>query len=128
MFNAEKVRAHSRHNRSLAMPAKSVLCIVSVLCLGLTGQAQDKARDALRHKLSTEIQKIADQFDGLMGVAIKDLTTGEEIFINEQTAFPTASSIKVQIAKLAYDNFARLARSTPYGARVPLELLKGKQQ
>jgi len=28
-----------------------------------------------------------------------------------------------KISKVAYDYFARLARSTPYGARVPLELL-----
>ena len=31
-----------------------------------------------------------------------------------------------KVAKLAYDYFARLARSTDYGARVPLELLKKK--
>jgi beta-lactamase class A len=32
-----------------------------------------------------------------------------------------------KVSKLAYDYFARLARSTGYGARVPLELLKHKQ-
>jgi beta-lactamase class A len=32
-----------------------------------------------------------------MGVAIKDLTTGEEISINDQGAFPTGSSIKIPI-------------------------------
>jgi beta-lactamase class A len=32
-----------------------------------------------------------------------------------------------KVSKLAYDYFARLSRSTPYGARVPLELLKNKQ-
>lgn len=31
-----------------------------------------------------------------------------------------------RVARLAYDYFARLARSTKYGARVPLELLKHK--
>ena len=29
-----------------------------------------------------------------------------------------------KVSKLAYDYFARLARSTDYGARVPVELLK----
>src|SRR5262245_24852065 len=32
-----------------------------------------------------------------------------------------------KVSKLAYDYFARLSRSTGYGARVPLELLKHKQ-
>jgi len=32
-----------------------------------------------------------------------------------------------KLSKLAYDYFARLSRSTRYGARVPLELLKHKQ-
>jgi len=32
-----------------------------------------------------------------------------------------------KVSKLAYDYFARLSRSTKYGARVPLELLKHKQ-
>jgi beta-lactamase class A len=32
-----------------------------------------------------------------------------------------------KVSKLAYDYFARLSRSTEYGARVPLELLKRKQ-
>ena len=31
-----------------------------------------------------------------------------------------------KVSKLAYDYFARLARSTDYGARVPVELLKSK--
>lgn len=32
-----------------------------------------------------------------------------------------------KVSKLAYDYFARLSRSTQYGARAPLELLKRKQ-
>ncbi|MBO0799417.1 MAG: serine hydrolase, partial [Blastocatellia bacterium] len=32
-----------------------------------------------------------------------------------------------KVSKLAYDYFLRLSRSTEYGARVPLELLKNKQ-
>jgi hypothetical protein len=42
-------------------------------------------------------------------------------YIGESAEEPIA-----QIAKLAYDYFARLARSTAYGARVPLELLQKK--
>src|SRR5262249_25622832 len=43
------------------------------------------------------IEKIATGFDGVMGVAIKDLTTGEEVVVNDQLTFPTGSSIKIPI-------------------------------
>jgi beta-lactamase class A len=41
----------------------------------------------------TQIEEITHHFDGVMGVAIKDLTSGEEIFVNEELPLPTASSI-----------------------------------
>jgi len=59
--------------------------------------AQDENRLALHRKLTTEIERIATTLDGVMGVAIKDLTTGEVILINEQLVFPTGSSIKIPI-------------------------------
>lgn len=59
--------------------------------------AQDQNRALLRRKLTAEIEKIANQFDGVMGVAIKDLTTGEEIPVNAQLTFPTGSSIKIPV-------------------------------
>jgi beta-lactamase class A len=59
--------------------------------------AQDENRAVLRRKLTTEIERISNAHDGLMGVAIKDLTTGEEILINDQFTFPTGSSIKIPV-------------------------------
>src|SRR5262249_55407138 len=67
------------------------------LLLVVCAQAQDANRDLLRRKLIAEIEKIAGNHDGVMGVAIKDLTTGEEILLNDQGAFPTGSSIKIPI-------------------------------
>jgi beta-lactamase class A len=60
-------------------------------------KAQDENRAALLRKLTTEIEKIVNHHDGVMGVAIKDLTTGEEISINDQLVFPTGSSIKIPV-------------------------------
>ncbi len=60
-------------------------------------KAQDENRAALRRKLTTEIEKVVNNHDGVMGVAIKDLTTGEEILFNDQLTFPTGSSIKIPI-------------------------------
>lgn len=75
--------------------AFSILCCLSLLINSVI--AQDKNRDILRRKLIAEIEQIAAGFDGVLGLAIKDLTTGEEIFINEQLVFPTGSSIKIPV-------------------------------
>lgn len=59
--------------------------------------SQGENRSLLHDKLTHEIETIASQFDGVMGVAIKDLTSGEEILVNPQLTFPTGSSIKIPI-------------------------------
>jgi beta-lactamase class A len=71
--------------------------ITCFLLLASCVYAQDANRDSLRRKLAAEIEKIAVSHDGVMGVAIKDLTTGEEILINDQLTFPTGSSIKIPV-------------------------------
>jgi beta-lactamase class A len=71
--------------------------ITCVLLLVSCVYAQDTNRDSLRRKLAADIEKIAVSHDGVMGVAIKDLTTGEEILINDQLIFPTGSSIKIPV-------------------------------
>ncbi len=76
---------------------RSLQFIACFLLLTAFVNAQDANRDALRRKLSAEIEKIAGAHDGVMGVAIKDLTTGEEILINDQLDFPTGSSIKIPV-------------------------------
>jgi beta-lactamase class A len=76
---------------------RSFRLIICFLSLTACVYAQDANRDLLRRKLASEIEKIANSHDGVMGVAIKDLTTGEEILINDQLAFPTGSSIKIPI-------------------------------
>jgi len=74
-----------------------VLYLLSLALLIFAGGAQDDNRVLLRRKLTTEIENIANSLDGVMGVAIKDLTTGEEILLNDQLTFPTGSSIKIPI-------------------------------
>ena len=57
----------------------------------------DTGSDLLWKKLETRIEEIADRFDGLMGVAILDLTDGKILLHNADRVFPTASSIKIAI-------------------------------
>lgn len=75
--------------------------LVTALCgaalLFASTQAQDANRELLRRKLGSEIERIGRDFDGVLGVAIKDLTSGEEILVNEQLTFPTGSSIKIPV-------------------------------
>src|SRR5437764_1957100 len=57
----------------------------------------DSGSDLLWKKLETRIEEIADRLDGVMGVAILDLTDGRILLRNADRVFPTASSIKIAI-------------------------------
>lgn len=85
------MEVHSIKNVRIVLP------LLSLALLVLHAGAQDDNRVLLRRKLTTEIEKIANNLDGIMGVAIKDLTTGEEILLNDQLTFPTGSSIKIPV-------------------------------
>jgi beta-lactamase class A len=51
----------------------------------------------LWQKLSGSIEWAAEEFDGVMGVSIKDLTTGNSVSVNGDERFLAASSIKIPI-------------------------------
>jgi beta-lactamase class A len=57
----------------------------------------DSGSDLLWKKLDTRVRDIADKFEGVMGVAILDLTDGRILLLNGDRVFPTASSIKIAI-------------------------------
>ena len=46
---------------------------------------------ALRAKLARQLEQLAAEFDGVMGIAVKDLTSGETIRVNADMVFPQAS-------------------------------------
>jgi beta-lactamase class A len=58
---------------------------------------RDTASDLLWKKLETRVEEIANRLDGVMGVAILDLTDGRILLRNADRVFPTASSIKIAI-------------------------------
>jgi len=53
--------------------------------------------DLLWKKLNDRVAEIVERFDGVMGVAIADLTDDQAILKNADRVFPTASSIKIAI-------------------------------
>lgn len=75
------------------------LTLLACLLLGATAFAQqlDPRAADLRAKLAREVQKTAAEFDGVMGIAVKDLSTGDTFFANADMVFPQASSIKIPI-------------------------------
>lgn len=54
-------------------------------------------------KLLKEFERFATASDGTVGIAIRDLTTGETIMLNGNTLFPMASTYKVAIAAAILD-------------------------
>jgi len=58
---------------------------------------RDTGSDLLWKKLETRVEEIANRLDGVMGVAILDLTDGRILLHNADRVFPTASSIKIAI-------------------------------
>src|SRR6266567_2253471 len=77
--------------------------LVVVLAVNAFGQQKPEARpsdtgsDLLRTKLETRVDEIANRLDGVMGVAILDLTDGRVLLRNADRVFPAASSIKIAI-------------------------------
>jgi beta-lactamase class A len=59
--------------------------------------AQPATPRALKERLLRQIQAMEQEYDGILGVAIRDLQTGEELLVNGQSTFPTGSSIKIPI-------------------------------
>ena len=51
----------------------------------------------LHKKLQAELERAAEQFDGVMGIAVKDLGGAEAFTVNADTVFPQASSIKIPV-------------------------------
>lgn len=84
--------------KQAASNARRIFAVLCGAALLLTStHAQDANRELLRRKLNSEIEQISRAFDGVLGVAIKDLTSNEEVHINDQLTFPTGSSIKIPV-------------------------------
>src|SRR5437899_2043062 len=58
---------------------------------------RDTGSDLRWKKLETRVDEIANRLDGVMGVAILDLTDGRILLCNADRVFPAASSIKIAI-------------------------------
>lgn len=75
------------------------ITLVLALFAALSAHAQtpDPRAAELKSKLARQLQQTAADFDGVMGIAVKDLTSGDTFFANADMVFPQASSIKIPI-------------------------------
>jgi beta-lactamase class A len=90
------------------MIRKSLLFFALAAC-ALTSAAQccpekpqAQKRQALWQKLQEELASVDRQLDGVMGLAVKDLTSGDEFFIHGDEIMPQASSIKIAVLANLY--------------------------
>lgn len=83
---------------------KRILCCVLFVttCLAQTTAPSAGKQKALWQKLEAQIQDIDQHLDGVMGVAIEDLTTGDHFFLREDEVFAQASSIKITVLANLY--------------------------
>lgn len=78
--------------------AKLIALFAIASLIGIAfAQSPRKSDDLLWKNLETRVNEVVEKFDGVMGVAIVDLTDGRSIVKNADRVFPTASSIKIAI-------------------------------
>ncbi|MBV9481464.1 MAG: serine hydrolase [Acidobacteria bacterium] len=81
----------------------SVFPFILLLTSALVAQtATGEKQQVLWHKLETIVEEVDHGLDGVLGLAILDLTSGQTLFLHGDDVFPQASSIKVAILAMLY--------------------------
>ncbi len=83
---------------------KHLFCFLLFLatCLAQTAAPSPGKQKVLWQKLESSIQEVDQHLDGVMGVAIEDLTTGDHFLLHEDEVFAQASSIKITVLANLY--------------------------
>jgi beta-lactamase class A len=71
-------------------------------CIAQSAAPSSGKQRVLWQKLESNIQQIDQHLDGVMGVAIEDLTSGDHFFLREDEVFAQASSIKIAVLANLY--------------------------
>ncbi|HET6175305.1 MAG TPA: serine hydrolase [Candidatus Sulfotelmatobacter sp.] len=83
---------------------KSLLCVVllAATCFAQSPDPSAGKQKVLWQKLESSIRNVDDHLDGVMGVAIEDLSTGDHFLLHEDEVFAQASSIKITVLANLY--------------------------
>jgi beta-lactamase class A len=76
--------------------------LLSAACLAQTPTPSSNKQKVLWQKLQARIEQVDQNLDGVMGVAIEDLTSGEHYMLHEDEVFAQASSIKITVLANLY--------------------------
>ena len=81
----------------ILVSSRALRTLTLVVSLSSTVCAQETLQSALHAKLELELTTVAEHLNGVMGYAIKDVSTGETFLCLPDTVFPQASSIKLTV-------------------------------
>jgi beta-lactamase class A len=76
---------------------KSLVLLFLLVTTCISQSAPSAKQKVLWQKLQSKIEQVDQNLDGVMGVAIEDLTTGDHYFLREEEVFAQASSIKITV-------------------------------
>lgn len=105
----------------MRLPAFAIVVALSTSAVGQPkpeAPPGDAHSDLLWKKLEGRVEEIVSRFDGLMGVAILDLTDGRILLRNANRVLPTASSIKLAILLELYRQDQEARAGTPGKAKL----------
>ena len=94
---------------------RELMCVACLL-IGAVSQAAASAagkQQVLWDELRTTISDVERRLDGVLGVAILDLTGGQELLVRPDEVFPQASSIKIAVLAELY----RQAEQSAHGVK-----------
>src|SRR5579872_6089279 len=89
-------------SRMLSAASLSVLAAMAAAQTGAHYQTSAAKQQVLWDKLESQVRDIDRNLDGVMGVAIEDLATGQKFLLQEDEVFPQASSIKITVLAELY--------------------------
>lgn len=92
------------------LSAGLVAAMLSAPAAGAPPVAPAAKQQVLLERLRAAIADVERQLDGVLGVAILDLTTGQEILVRPDEVFPQASSIKIAVLAELYHQNEQAAR------------------
>jgi beta-lactamase class A len=103
---------------------KTIL-VFALFTASLYGQVAPQAQispntkpQALWEKLSATIREVDHNLDGVLGVAIEDLPTGQKFLLREDDVFPQASSIKIAVLAELYHQSQQSAQGATGKAKL----------
>jgi len=85
-----------------ALKVMASICALAAMSYAQSGATAASEKQALWQKLEASIGEVDHNLDGVMGVAILDLTDGHKYLLHADAVFPQASSIKTAVLAELY--------------------------